>query len=636
MSNTDGKRKGTGHPSATRRIRNTLKHMSTSASMMVPVNRAEGAEEVAEPPRWDHKGTDESKRHTKWNGWGYADTKFFVNDEGNVELTGNRYSTIFNTHRVMPSFRPWVEKIMSVDLAYLSLARENYPMLPAPIYNKPFLEDISDRKCYKEIYTDDQCRLYHGHGHTCQEVFELRHHETTKRMPDVVIYPGSHDHVVQIVEAAVKYDVVIIPYGGGTSVSGALECPEGEKRMIVSLDMQRMNRILWVDRENMMACIEAGAIGQDIADNLEKVGLTMGHHPDSEEFSSIGGWVSTRASGMKKNVYGNIEDIVVNFKLVTPKGVLQSGGEFPRISAGPAVMQMAMGAEGTLGVVTEVLVRLRPFPVSRKYSSVVFADFEHGVMAMREVARRRCAPASIRLMDNMQFQFGQALKPLSDTPFKDEILGSIQKAYLFNWEKLEQDKMCAATLLFEGTDEEIKMQEQAVMDVCKEYGGIGGGEENGIRGYFLTYVIAYLRDYGFDFYFMSESFETSVPWANVMGLVEGVNAVISQECKKHGVTVAPFISSRVTQTYDTGACVYTYFGFMYRGMQDPVKAFTAIESAARDEIIRHNGSISHHHGVGKHRKKWVRETVSDTGMTMLKAVKDGLDPTNIMANGNIL
>ena len=277
--------------------------------------------------------------------------------------------------------------------------------------------------------------------------------------------------------------------------------PENEKRMIVSLDMQRMNKILWVDRENMMACIEAGAIGQDIADKLEKVGLTMGHHPDSEEFSSIGGWVSTRASGMKKNVYGNIEDIVVNFKLVTPTGILQTGGDFPRISAGPAVMQMAMGAEGTLGVVTEVLVRLRAKPVTQKYSSVVFADFTHGVMAMREVARRRCAPASIRLMDNMQFQFGQALKAQSDNPMRDEIMGTIQKAYLFNWEKLEQDKMCAATLLFEGTEEEIEAQERAVMDVCKQYGGIGGGEENGIRGYFLTYVIASLRDYGFDFYF---------------------------------------------------------------------------------------------------------------------------------------
>jgi alkyldihydroxyacetonephosphate synthase len=621
---------------ATRRLQKTLSHLKTSGVAAAVGEPGAIVSSDDAPPRWDHKEHDKSKLHTKWNGWGYADTKFFVNNDGNVELSGNRYSTIFNSRRVMPEFRGWVEKIMSVDLAYLSLPREDYPTLPDPIYNKPFLEHVSDLKCYKEIYTDPQCRLFHGHGHTCQEIFELRHHETTKRMPDVVIYPGSHEHVVQIMEAAVKYNVVIIPYGGGTSVSGALECPENEKRMIVSLDMQRMNQILWVDRENMMACIEAGALGQDISDKLEKVGLTMGHHPDSEEFSSIGGWVSTRASGMKKNVYGNIEDIVINFKLVTPTGVLHMGGDFPRISAGPGVMQMAMGAEGTLGVVTEVLVRLQPLPTTRKYSSVVFSDFTQGVLAMREVARRRCAPISIRLMDNIQFQFGQALKPQSDTPMKDEIIGAIQKAYLFNWQRIKQDEMCAATLLFEGTPNEIEAQERAVMDVCKQFGGIGGGEENGLRGYFLTYVIAYLRDYGFDFYFLSESFETSVPWGNVLNLVDGVKKVITDECIKHGVTVAPFVCSRVTQTYDTGACVYTYFGFMYRGMENPVAAFSAIESAARDEVIRNNGSISHHHGVGKHRKKWVRETVSDTGMTMLKAVKDSLDPTNIMANGNII
>jgi alkyldihydroxyacetonephosphate synthase len=580
---------------------------------------------------------DTSKDHTKWNGWGYADTKFFVNADGHVELSGARYDTVFKAKRVMPGFRPWVEKVMSVDLAHLSPAREAFPTLPPPVVNQPFLDYVlTEKKCCREFYMDPVARLRHGHGHTCQEVYELRYSRTMGRMPDCVVYPGSHADVEEIVRAAVRFDVVLIPYGGGTSVSGGLECPHDEARMIVSLDMQRMNRVLWVDRENMLASIEAGALGQELNDKLAKVGLTTGHHPDSEEFSSLGGWVSTRASGMKKNVYGNIEDIVVNFKVVTPTGVLTSGCDVPRISAGPAVLQMAMGSEGTLGVVTEVVVRLRPLPQRRVYGSVVFADFAHGVAAMREVARVGCQPASIRLMDNIQFQFGQALKPEAENPAREELMSTVQKAYLVNYKGIRPEDMCAATLVFEGqTDREIREQERRLYQVCAKHGGIKGGPDNGLRGYFLTYVIAYLRDYGFDFYFMSESFETSVPWGHVLPLVEGVNQRIRDECKRHHVPVEPFVCSRVTQTYDTGACVYTYFGFMWRGMKDPLAAFGAIESAARDEIIRHKGSISHHHGVGKHRKKWLRETVSDTGMEMLKAVKKAVDPTNVMNNGNL-
>ena len=117
-----------------------------------------------------------------------------------------------------------------------------------------------------------------------------------------------------------KYDVVIVPYGGGTNVTSALSLDVNEKRMIVSLDMTRMNAIKWVDKENMMACVQAGIAGQDLERDLKQYGVCSGHEPDSMEFSTLGGWISTRASGMKKNTYGNIEDIVNNITIVTSKG----------------------------------------------------------------------------------------------------------------------------------------------------------------------------------------------------------------------------------------------------------------------------------------------------------------------------
>jgi alkyldihydroxyacetonephosphate synthase len=168
--------------------------------------------------------------------------------------------------------------------------------------------------------------------------------------------------------------------------------------------MSRMNKIKWVDKINMMACIEAGIIGQDLESELKNYGVVLGHEPDSVEFSTLGGWISTRASGMKKNVYGNIEDIVQNIKLVTSKGTYTKTSEWPRVSNGPDLNHIIMGHEGNFGVITEAVLRVRPLPEVKEYSSIVFHSFEVGIKFMDDIARSRCWPASIRVVDNTQFK----------------------------------------------------------------------------------------------------------------------------------------------------------------------------------------------------------------------------------------
>ena len=153
----------------------------------------------------------------------------------------------------------------------------------------------------------------HSHGATLREVYALRYGRF-ERYVDVVIYPATTDHVCKIVELAVQHNVILVPYGGGTNVTQALwlkkNNDEHMKRMVVSLDMSRMSKILWVDKDNMIACVQAGIRGQDLERDLRIHGVVSGHEPDSSEFSTLGGWISTRASGMKKNTYGNIEEIV--------------------------------------------------------------------------------------------------------------------------------------------------------------------------------------------------------------------------------------------------------------------------------------------------------------------------------------
>ncbi|KAG8236013.1 hypothetical protein J437_LFUL015964, partial [Ladona fulva] len=181
---------------------------------------------------------------------------------------------------------------------------------------------------------------------------------------------------------------------------------------------------------------------------------------------------------MKKNVYGNIEDLVVHARFVTPAGVLEKQGRAPRLSC-------------TLGVVTEVTLKIRPLPRCRKYGSIVFPDFELGVHCMREVAKKRCQPASIRLMDNEQFHFGQVLR--SSPSVVGRLLEGLKKTYARYLLGLDPQRMCVATLVFEGDEDDVVQQEKKIYGIAKEFGGIAAGQTNGERGYMLTFVIAYIR-----------------------------------------------------------------------------------------------------------------------------------------------
>lgn len=388
----------------------------------------------------------------------------------------------------LPIFTEWVKTKFNVSMEDRSKERPPPEKYPDSIQVEEFMQVLRRKGFSYSVEGLD--RLIRSHGQTLYDIHSLLVGKMN-RIPDVVVWPTCHDDVEQLVKLAHEHNVVIIPYGGGTSVSGAITCPENEQRSIVALDTSQMNRLLWLDKSNLVACFEAGVVGQDLERELRTVGLTLGHEPDSFEFSTLGGWVATRASGMKKNVYGNIEDMVVRVKMVTPKGVLERHMSAPRTSCGPDFNHVVLGSEGTLGVVTEVLLKVRPVPPVKKYGALVFPDFSSGVKCLREIARRRCQPASIRLMDNEQFQFGQALKPFGSifTRFMD----GLKKVLLTRLKGIDLTEMCVTTLVYEGEEADVKHQEKLVNEIAARYGGINAGAENGERGYVFTFVIAYIR-----------------------------------------------------------------------------------------------------------------------------------------------
>lgn len=259
----------------------------------------------------------------------------------------------------MPNYLTFVEKNLGVDTRYYDPAQEDL-VVDAPIVNHEFLSDLGEDGFSRRSFEKWE-RAMHSHGASVEEISNLRYKKLHKYC-DCVIFPKTTEQCEKIVALANKHNVVLVPYGGGTNVTKALCLDQSEKRMIVSLDMGRMNAIKWVDKENRLACIQAGVMGTDLERGLKQYGVCLGHEPDSHEFSTLGGWISTRASGMKKNTYGNIEDIVQNITIVTSKGTYSKTNLWPRVSNGPDLNHLVMGSEGNYGIITEAVVRVRPLP----------------------------------------------------------------------------------------------------------------------------------------------------------------------------------------------------------------------------------------------------------------------------------
>jgi alkyldihydroxyacetonephosphate synthase len=396
--------------------------------------------------------------------------------------------------------------------------------------------------------------------------------------------------------------------------------------------MQRMNRILWIDPANRMARIQAGAVGRRIADQLEEYGFTMGHEPDSVEFSTLGGWVATHASGMKKNRYGNIEDLVLDVHVATPHGVLERSGVAPRESVGVDPRRWIYGSEGNLGIITSAVIKIFPLPEVQSHGSVIFPSYEDGIAFMYDLARDGNLPASVRLVDNMQFQFSMALKPASSG--LRAIKSRAQKWFATRLLGYDPQRMVACTLLFEGNRPDVSRQQATVYRIARRHGGSKAGAENGRRGYQLTFSIAYIRDFIMNHFVLGESFETSVPWNRILDVCKAVGDCIEREHEERELPGRPFYCSRVTQIYQTGVCVYFYYGIGYEGVENPSHVYAEIEAAVRHAILRAGGSLSHHHGIGKLRQEFLPKIMSPAVREWNRRTKQAIDPENVFGSRN--
>lgn len=563
--------------------------------------------------------------------WGHDDTFFEVNDEHIIELRGKRYEFSGLTY---PKFIPYIKDVLGVDITEVTpLSPQAEHLIADPIENKAFTSAISAKLKADQLASEPLQRLQNSHGQTtCFEVYKIVYHGKMSRMVDLIVYPESEEDAAFIIEQAKIHKVCIVPYGGGTNVTSALLLPENEDRMIVSLDMRRLDKIEWINEENQTACVQAGIRGLALEDQLNAKGYILGHQPDSVEFSTLGGWISTNASGMKKNKYGNIDDIVETVHMITPEGRLEQREGICRASMGIKSQASIFGSEGNLGLITKAVVKIHKKPELTAYESLVFKNFDTGISFIKELSKTNYVPASMRLVDNFQLGFGQVFK--QDSKGFGKIMSKIMVWFLKNVKRFDVHQIALSTIVMEGSKEEVAYQGKQLKKLAKKYGALAAGGKNGKGGYNLTFMIAYIRDFLFEYRIIGDTLETSVPYDKIKPVIAAVEKCYNEAYNELQIKANPYISYRIPQIYHTGVCIYFMFGIYTEGLENPEDKFSDLEHKIRQTIIDHGGSVSHHHGVGKLRKDFLPAMTSKHSRDLIRGIKNATDPTNVFGIKN--
>lgn len=570
--------------------------------------------------------------------WGFHDTSFVLNTDSYlqpfVSIRGNRYS---NENKRYYKLIPFIENAIGLtidpssefNLAFdVSRCRKSQSAL-----GKLGMDRIASVCCTVSDTIEDRTR--HGAGHSLSDILRIRH-SNKMRIPDAVVWPSDADEVSALVSLASKQNWCLIPYGGGTSVSGAVCCPtlDEEPRPIISVDMTKLNKILVVDAENGLAHTEAGIRGSELIQKLSQQGFTVGHEPDSLEFSTLGGWIATKSSGMKRNKYGNIEDIVTAIEVVGADGVMKKHGHWGRESCGLDLASLFFGSEGCLGIILSAVVRIHPLPEIVDHDALMLKDFQTGLRFLKDLNRLKSdIPASCRLLDNGHFQLGQALQA-ECVSLSEQLKKKVASLFLHRW-GCSTEVVCIA-VAYEGTKFEVKEQKRLIAVLAKSYSAASLGSEMGRASFQMTFMIAYLRDFALSYQIAGESFETFANWSDVWNIICSTKDTICEEHAKMSLPGRPFLCCRVTQLYSDGVCLYFFLCTSFVGTkgEDCISRFSRLENLARSEILARGGSLSHHHGVGKVRRKFLQNIHSEASHRAIGSIKHALDPNNIFGAQN--
>ncbi len=493
--------------------------------------------------------------------------------------------------------------------------------LPEPALPAATRERLAAIVGAEHVRDDRETRIVHAVGRSYPDLVRIRSGDASSA-PDAVVLPGSADEVKAVLEACAQARIAIVPFGGGTSVVGGVEPVRDGFEGTISLDLARLDRVLDVDRDSLLATLEAGLTGPRAEAELATRGLTLGHFPQSFEYSTVGGWVATRSAGQASTGYGRIDELVEGVRLVAPAGELRTQA-VPATAAGPSLRELVVGSEGVLGVICEATLRVRPAPATRRYEAWSFRDFAEGTQAFRALEQGGVAPDVARLSDEEETRLSLALAGGGTA----QRLGG---AYL----RLRgHEGGCLAIVGWEGDAETVERRRLQTARSLRAGGGVALGQRPGrawLRG---RYDAPYLRDELLSRGVLVETLETATSWSNLHTLHGAVRGALLTALEGRGTPGR--VMCHVSHLYRSGASLY--FTFLARQQAEaPLEQWRAAKEAASRAIVEHGGTITHHHAVGRDHAPYMAAEVGELGLELLRAAKQRLDPAGIMNPGKLI
>lgn len=489
--------------------------------------------------------------------------------------------------------------IPSIDSISLRPARL---VVPAPLQ-----EFVSDAKIDRVTHT------YGGHSLELLRAIRGQFDEP----PDAVAYPESEEQLEQVLEWCVANETTVIPYGGGTSVVWGLNVPRESERA-VSIDLERMNRILEVDEVSRAANFQAGIYGPDLESQLKPRGLTLRHYPQSFPWSTVGGWVATRSGGHYATNHTHIDDFVESIRMLSPAGWYESR-RLPGSGAGPSPDRMIIGSEGTLGIISSCWLRLQKRPTYRASAGVLFKRWNEGTDAVRSIVQSKLHPANLRILD----------------PVEARLAASVAGSHAL------------LIIGFESADISQRFAIERAVTIARDHGGMiddqavvvddGTGNATGREGSVGAWRNAFIgvnagAQLGLGI--LSDTFETAITWDRWETFDEFIRTRVGGILRET-IGDAATLTCRFTHVYPDGpAPYYSFSGPVPIGGEHEI--WRAIKTTANEAVVEAGGTVTHHHAVGRmHRDAWERQRPELFG-DMLRAIKGTLDPGSNLNPGVLI
>jgi alkyldihydroxyacetonephosphate synthase len=536
------------------------------------------------------------RRDAKWWGWGEP-AKLPELDEAARDVLRERIGEL----------QPW------------PLAREldDFELPPAVALPEAVVAAVGAENVCDSV--GDRVRHAAGKGYADLARMRLGALETA---PDAVLVPQDAAAVRRAIDACSAAGVAIVPFGGGTSVVGGVEAIRGTHERLVSLDLTAL-RTVAVDRRSLTARLGAGLRGPEAEGALAAAGLTLGHFPQSFEYATVGGFAATRSAGQASSGYGRFDALVSSVRLIAPAGDLETL-ETPHTAAGPALRELVVGSEGALGVIPDVTVRVRPAPPVRRYEGWMAESFEAGAEIVRALAQGPGLPSVIRVSDEEETASSLALSGPRG------LTGRLFGGYVSARKRAGGALMIAG---FEGDEEATARQRALTVRALRAGGAVPLGQAAGRSWEHGRYQGPYLRDTLIGMGAMAETLETSHTWSRLEELRAAVGGAIRGTLAAGGTP--PLVWCHLSHAYPDGASLYfTFIARARRGAE--LAQWAEVKRAASEAIVAHGGTITHHHAVGRDHAPYMRAEVGETGLELLRAAKERLDPAGVMNPGKLL